>query len=149
MKGSSANAALQMDSGWSFILVMMAGTNASRLAKCNMQHTIHLHAGLEIRIKGRNTVDTEFVRAGAYHTLEIEPQRPFDVQKTSWDVLDLDRLKQACDPAASADLAAVLITVHTHPIPQILALRMANPLTETTPPQSCWYRLQVQCIGAL
>ena len=51
------------------------------------------------------------MRAGAYHTLEIEPQRPFEVIKATWDVLDIDRLKQACDPAASADLAAVLITV--------------------------------------
>ena len=51
------------------------------------------------------------MKAGAYHTLEIEPQRPFEVTKQSWDALDLDRLKQACDPAASADLAAVLITV--------------------------------------
>ena len=55
--------------------------------------------------------DTEYVKAGAYHTLEIEPQRAFEVTKQSWDALDLERLKQACDPAASADLAAVLITV--------------------------------------
>lgn len=68
-------------------------------------------SGQEIRLRGRNVEDTEYVKAGAYHTLEIEPQRPFEVTKQSWDVLDLERLKQACDPAASADLAAVLITV--------------------------------------
>lgn len=67
--------------------------------------------GQEIRMRGRNTEDTEYVKAGAYHTLEIEPQRPFEVTKESWDALDLDRLRQACDPAASADLGAVLITV--------------------------------------
>lgn len=68
-------------------------------------------SGQEIRLRGKNTEDTEFVKAGAYHTIEIEPQRPFEVTKQSWDALDLERLKQACDPAASADLAAVLITV--------------------------------------
>lgn len=62
-------------------------------------------------MRGRNAFDTEYVKAGAYHTLEIEPQRAFEIHKFSWDVLDLDRLQQACDPAASADLAAVLITV--------------------------------------
>lgn len=60
--------------------------------------------------------DTEFVKAGAYHTLELEPQRPFDITKQSWDVLDLERLRQACDPSASADLAAVLITVTQGPL---------------------------------
>jgi len=76
-------------------------------------------AGQEIRIRGRNLEDTEYVKAGAYHTIEIEPDRPFEIAKQSWDVLDLERLKQACDPAASADLAAVLITVPGPPcLPQ-------------------------------
>lgn len=76
----------------------------------NVEATDFDPVGQEIRIRGRNLIDTEYVRAGAYHTLEIEPDRPFEITKQSWDILDLDRLKQACDPAASADLAAVLIT---------------------------------------
>ena len=55
--------------------------------------------------------ENEHVKLGAYHTLEIEQQRPFTIYKQSWDALDLERVQQACDPAASADLAAVLITV--------------------------------------
>lgn len=55
--------------------------------------------------------ENEHVKLGAYHTLEIEQQRPFTIYKQSWDALDLERIQQACDPAASADLAAVLITV--------------------------------------
>ena len=55
--------------------------------------------------------ENEHVKMGAYHTLEIELQRPFSLYKQAWDLLDLERIKQACDPAASADLAAVLITV--------------------------------------
>ena len=61
--------------------------------------------------------ENEHVKLGAYHTLEIELQRPFSLYKHSWDVLDLDRIKQACDPAASADLAAVLITVRLCSLP--------------------------------
>lgn len=59
--------------------------------------------------------ENEHVKLGAYHTLEIEQQRPFSLCKQAWDLLDLERIKQACDPAASADLAAILITVSTEP----------------------------------
>ena len=69
--------------------------------------------GQQIRLRGKNTTENEHVKLGAYHTLEIELQRPFSLYKQAWDLLDLERIKQACDPAASADLAAVLITVKT------------------------------------
>lgn len=51
------------------------------------------------------------MKAGSYHTIEIEPNRPFEVYKQTWDSLDIERIKQACDPAASADLAVLLVTV--------------------------------------
>ena len=70
-----------------------------------------LLAGQQIRLRGKNMTENEHVKMGAYHTLEIELQRPFSLYKQAWDLLDLERIKQACDPAASADLAAVLITV--------------------------------------
>ena len=60
--------------------------------------------------------ENEHVKLGAYHTLEIELQRPFTLYKQAWDLLDLERIRQACDPAASADLAAVLITVRPLPL---------------------------------
>ena len=56
-------------------------------------------------------MENEHVKLGAYHTLELEPHRAFTLEKPCWDALDVERIKQACDPAASADLAAVLITV--------------------------------------
>jgi len=68
-------------------------------------------AGQQIRLRGKNMTENEHVKLGAYHTLEIEQQRPFTLYKQEWDLLDLERIRQACDPAASADLAAVLITV--------------------------------------
>lgn len=33
------------------------------------------------------------------------------VVQASWDSVDVERVRTCCDPAASADLAAVLITV--------------------------------------
>lgn len=81
-----------------------------RLLPCLFQSPLCL-SGQQIRLRGKNTTENEHVKLGAYHTLEIEQQRPFTLYKQAWDLLDLERIKQACDPAASADLAAVLITV--------------------------------------
>ncbi|KAF6264488.1 Dom34 protein [Scenedesmus sp. NREL 46B-D3] len=66
--------------------------------------------GSSIRLKGRNLTECEHIKLGAYHTLELEPQRAFSLAKACWDSLDIERLRSACDPQASADLAALLIT---------------------------------------
>lgn len=62
-----------------------------------------------IRLKGKNIAENEHVKLGAYHTLELELQRAFTLTKYNWDSLGLDRLKEATDPSASADVAAVLM----------------------------------------
>lgn len=62
-------------------------------------------------MKGRNLTENEYVKLGAYHSLELEQQRAFTVHKACWDVLDIERIHQATDPKLSADLAAVLIVV--------------------------------------
>ncbi|GAX81344.1 hypothetical protein CEUSTIGMA_g8775.t1 [Chlamydomonas eustigma] len=66
--------------------------------------------GGTIRLRGKNITETEHVKLGAYHTLELEQQRAFTLFKTCWDALDVERVEQAIDPALSADLAAVLVT---------------------------------------
>jgi len=63
-----------------------------------------------IRLKGRNLTESEHIKLGAYHTIELEQGRAFTLAKDNWDSLDVERIKQACDPKLSADLAAVLIT---------------------------------------
>ena len=71
-------------------------------------------AGQEIRLSGKNLTENEHVKLGAHHTLQLEPHRPFQLSKTAWDGLDLARIREACDPSVSADLAVVLITASTH-----------------------------------
>ncbi|KAF9682837.1 hypothetical protein SADUNF_Sadunf05G0149700 [Salix dunnii] len=65
--------------------------------------------GSVLRIRGKNVLENEHVKIGAFHTLEIELHRPFVLRKELWDSLALDVLNQASDPAASADLAVVLM----------------------------------------
>ncbi|KAF5732142.1 putative pelota [Tripterygium wilfordii] len=65
--------------------------------------------GSILRVRGKNILENEHVKIGAFHTLELELHRPFVLRKDLWDSLALDALQQASDPAASADLAVVLM----------------------------------------
>ncbi|KAH7839974.1 hypothetical protein Vadar_010818 [Vaccinium darrowii] len=65
--------------------------------------------GSVLRIRGKNILENEHVKIGAFHTLEIELHRAFVLRKEVWDSLALDVLRQAADPSASADLAVVLM----------------------------------------
>ncbi|CAH2241230.1 protein pelota [Pararge aegeria] len=62
-----------------------------------------------LRLKGRNIVENQYVKLGAYHTLDLELNRKFTLQKILWDSVALERVEMACDPAASADVAAVVM----------------------------------------
>ena len=47
---------------------------------------------------------------GAYHTIDVEPQRKFTLTKQDgWDSVALDRVDEACDAARTADLAAIVM----------------------------------------
>ncbi|XP_042202483.1 protein pelota homolog [Callorhinchus milii] len=62
-----------------------------------------------LRVKGTNIQENEYVRMGAYHTIELELNRKFTLAKKQWDSVMLDRIEQACDPARIADVAAVIM----------------------------------------
>lgn len=49
------------------------------------------------------------LQMGAYHTLDLELNRKFVLRKTLWDSVALERVEMACDPAANADVAAVVM----------------------------------------
>ena len=63
-----------------------------------------------LRLKGRNIEENQYVKMGAYHTIDVEPQRKFTLTKPDgWDSVALDRVDEACDPGRSADLAAIVM----------------------------------------
>ncbi|CAD6188062.1 unnamed protein product [Caenorhabditis auriculariae] len=62
-----------------------------------------------LHLKGKNVVENELVKLGAYHTLDLEPNRKFTIHKNEWDSIDLERLNMALDPTQSADVAAVVL----------------------------------------
>lgn len=89
-----------------------ANVEKIRLTLCVAVESIEYDGeGSEIRLKGRNTTENEHVKLGAYHTLEIAPSRSLTIKKHEpWDDISLEKLREALDPAASADLAVVMIT---------------------------------------
>lgn len=62
-----------------------------------------------LRVKGRNIQENQYVKMGAYHTLDLELNRKFTLAKQIWDCIALDRIELACDVARSADVAAVVM----------------------------------------
>lgn len=46
---------------------------------------------------------------GAYHTLDLELNRKFTLEKPEWDSMDLERIEMACDVNQNADVAAVIM----------------------------------------
>lgn len=46
---------------------------------------------------------------GAYHTLDLELNRKFQLTKREWDTIALERVDMACDVTQSADLGAVVM----------------------------------------
>lgn len=62
-----------------------------------------------LRVKGRNIQENQYVKMGAYHTLDLELNRKFTLKKHEWDSVALDRIEQACDPTQNADLGAVIM----------------------------------------
>ncbi|KAJ8245894.1 hypothetical protein GJAV_G00261430 [Gymnothorax javanicus] len=63
----------------------------------------------QLRVKGTNIEENQYVKMGAYHTIELELNRKFTLAKKLWDSVMLDRIEQACDPAQKADVAAVVM----------------------------------------
>ncbi|KAG0723402.1 Protein pelota [Chionoecetes opilio] len=62
-----------------------------------------------LRVKGRNVEENQHIKMGAYHTVDLELNRKFTIFKERWDSVTIDRVETACDPAAHADLAAVVM----------------------------------------
>lgn len=62
-----------------------------------------------LRVKGRNIAENQYVKMGAYHTLDLEMNRKFTLAKQHWDSVHLEKLELACDPTQHADVAAVVM----------------------------------------
>ncbi|GAA47775.1 protein pelota [Clonorchis sinensis] len=65
--------------------------------------------GSVLHLKGRNVAENQFVKMGAYHTLDLSLDEKFTIFKSEWDSIALMLVEQAADPTQHADLAAVIM----------------------------------------
>lgn len=62
-----------------------------------------------LRLKGRNVEENQYVKMGAYHTLDLELNRKFSITKPEWDSIAMERVESACDVTQNADVAAIVM----------------------------------------
>lgn len=65
--------------------------------------------GENIRISGQIVEENAHVKVGAFHTIELEPNRAFTLSKQFWDSFAIERLDIALDPCTDADLGAIVM----------------------------------------
>ncbi|MCJ1470883.1 Translation factor pelota [Pseudocyphellaria aurata] len=64
----------------------------------------------QLHVSGRIAEETRFTKVGQYHTLDLELQRNFTIEKDEgWDSVARQVVKDACDPSKSADVWAVVM----------------------------------------
>jgi protein pelota len=64
---------------------------------------------LEVRLSGTVQSENELVRMGSHHTLTLELNQNFSIEKECWDVIYLDLIEEAVNPDRQAEIAAVVM----------------------------------------
>ena len=64
---------------------------------------------LQVRLAGTVQSENDFVRMGAHHTLTLELNQNFSIQKECWDQIYLDRIDEAANPDRQAEVGAVVM----------------------------------------
>jgi protein pelota len=97
-------------------VVKESSTGSTSSNKVRMSLTIEVTkvdfdpTSLQVRLSGPNREESEHVRMGAHHTLTLELDRNFSIEKSCWDQIFLDRIEEACHPERAAELAAVVMS---------------------------------------
>lgn len=64
----------------------------------------------QLHVSGRVAKENEHVKLGQHHTLDLELNRKFTLEKSDgWDSVALEQLKEACDASKRAELWAVVL----------------------------------------
>jgi len=62
-----------------------------------------------LRLNGINRKESEHIKLGQYHTIEIELHRPVELKKHHWDSVYMEVLDDARDPTKKAEIAAIVM----------------------------------------
>jgi len=63
-----------------------------------------------LHVSGQIAEENKFTKVGQFHTLDLELQRNFTLEKAEgWDSIALDVVKEAINPQKAADAVAVVM----------------------------------------
>ena len=68
-------------------------------------------AACELRVKGKNIQENQYVKMGAYHTIDLQLNQKFTLAKQNWDVIALDRLGIHGDWLGCAVLLCLVVSL--------------------------------------
>ena len=86
------------------------GSNKIRITlTLRVENTEYDAQASQIRVKGKNIVENDYVKMGQYHTIDIELNTKFTLWKFKWDSISTERLETACDPSKKADLVGLVM----------------------------------------
>lgn len=63
----------------------------------------------QLHINGRVVEENKHVKMGVFHTIDLELHRNFTILKKEWDSIVLALVAEACDPAAKAEIGAIVL----------------------------------------
>jgi hypothetical protein len=61
-----------------------------------------------LQVTGRVAVENQYVKLGAFHTLDIEANRDVRIEKLEWDSISLERVQEASVPGRGAEVGAIV-----------------------------------------
>jgi protein pelota len=67
-----------------------------------------VEATASLQITGRVVEENDYVKMGAFHTLDIESNRDVRIEKLEWDSISLERIKEASLPGRGAEVGAIV-----------------------------------------
>lgn len=98
-------------------VVNTTSTGSTTSSKKRLMLTINVQkvdfdpASLSLRISGQTQSESNLVRLGSYHTLNLELNQNIELVKEIWDQIYLDILEEAIHPERQAQVAAVVMQV--------------------------------------
>ena len=64
----------------------------------------------QLHVSGRIVEETKYTKVGQFHTLDLELQRNFSLEKSEgWDSVAMELVREACDLTKKADAWAVVM----------------------------------------
>jgi hypothetical protein len=88
------------------------GTDSQRVRvtlEVVVEHVDFDAVSCKLRLRGKNILENPHVKLGSYHTIELEKNRKFTLTKQCFDAMHIEVLREAADPTAKAELAAVVM----------------------------------------